>query len=254
VSSAWLVVPTYNEAENLEALLSAVLPALGAGASDPHVLVVDDDSPDGTGRLAERLAAADPRVHVLHHGAKAGLGRAYIAGFKHALAAGADLVLEMDADLSHDPADLPRLLARSAGADIVLGSRYAPGGGVADWGLGRRLLSRGGSLYARTVLGVGVRDLTGGFKCFRRDVLAALDLDGVRANGYVFQIEMTFRALHAGFTVAEVPIVFRERAAGSSKMTAAVALEAIWKVPALRLRLPRRRRRFLTALRTAARS
>jgi dolichol-phosphate mannosyltransferase len=254
VSSAWLVVPTYNEAQNLEALLSAVLPALGAGSSDPHVLVVDDDSPDGTGRLAERLAAADPRVHVLHHGAKAGLGKAYIAGFKHALAAGADLVLEMDADLSHDPADLPRLLARSAGADVVLGSRYVPGGGVADWGLGRRLLSRGGSLYARTVLGVRVRDLTGGFKCFRRDVLAALDLDGVRANGYVFQIEMTFRALHRGFTVAEVPIVFRDRAAGSSKMTAAVALEAIWKVPALRLRLPRRRQRLLTALRAAARS
>jgi len=253
VSSAWLVVPTYNEAENLEPLLAAVLPALAAGSEDPHVLVVDDDSPDGTGRLAERLAATDPRVHVLHHGAKAGLGRAYLAGFKHALAAGADRVLEMDADFSHDPADLPRLLAASAEADLVLGSRYVRGGGVADWGAGRRLLSRGGSLYARTVLGVRVSDLTGGFKCFRREVLAALDLDGVRANGYVFQIEMTFRALHAGFRVAEVPIVFRDREAGASKMTAAVALEAIWKVPALRLRLPRRRRRLLTALRAGLR-
>jgi len=240
VPSAWLVVPTYDEAANLERFVAAVLPRLAEGA-DPHVLIVDDDSPDGTGLLADALAAADPRVEVLHHGLKRGLARAYLDGFERALAGGADLILEMDADLSHDPADLPRLLAASREADLVLGSRYVPGGGVADWGRVRRTLSRGGSWYARRWLGVGVSDLTGGFKCFRREVLETLDLDRVRASGYGFQVELTYRALQAGFTVREVPIVFHERALGRSKMTLGVALEAIWQVPALRWSGPRPR-------------
>jgi len=234
---AWLIVPTYNEAENLEAVASEVLAALAAADDDPHLLVVDDDSPDGTGRIADRLAAADARIHVLHNGPKRGLGHAYLTGFRYALDHGAELLLEMDADFSHDPADIPRLIERSATADLVLGSRYVPGGQVFDWGAGRRLLSRGGSLYARAILGLPIRDLTGGFKCFRREVLTTLDLDAVRANGYVFQIEMTFRAARAGFTVAEVPIAFRDRRAGRSKMSAAVAVEAIWRVPALRGRM-----------------
>jgi dolichol-phosphate mannosyltransferase len=178
-------------------------------------------------------------VEVLHRPRKQGLGRAYLAGFGVALERGADLLLEMDSDFSHEPADLPRLIAAAGAADLVLGSRYVPGGGVTEWGRVRRLLSRGGSAYARWLLGVPVRDLTGGFKCFRREVLEAIDLNAVHADGYGFQIELTYRAVQAGFTVAEVPIVFRERRLGRSKMTARIAVEAVWKVPALRLRLRR---------------
>ena len=232
----WLILPTYNEADNLEPLVRALLPGL-EGTGLPHtILVVDDGSPDGTGDIADRLAAELPQVRVLHRARKQGLGRAYLAGFEMALGAGADLVMEMDADFSHDPADVPRLIAAAGAADLVLGSRYVPGGGVANWGLARRLVSRGGSAYARLVLGIPVRDLTGGFKCFNRRVLAALDLSGVHANGYGFQIELTYKAVRAGYSVTEVPIVFRQRRTGVSKMTPPIALEAVWKVLALRLR------------------
>jgi dolichol-phosphate mannosyltransferase len=234
--SVWLVLPTYNEADNLERVVARALPALEQVAEHPHVLVVDDDSPDGTGRIAERLSARDDRVQVLHNGAKRGLGRAYVAGFEHALAHGADRVIEMDADFSHDAADLPRLVAAADDLDLVLGSRYAPDGGIIDWGPLRRALSRSGCWYARTLLQLDIRDLTGGFKCFRREVLETLDLDDVRANGYVFQIELSYRTCRAGFRVGEVPIVFRDRERGASKMNAAVALEAVWRVPLLRLR------------------
>jgi len=233
---AWLILPTYNEAENIEPLVRAVLPQLESTGLEHTVLVVDDSSPDGTGAVADRLAADLERVRVLHRARKEGLGRAYLAGFGLALAEGADLVLEMDADFSHDPADLPRLIAATGAADLVLGSRYVPGGGVENWGTMRRVLSRGGSAYARLLLGVPVRDLTGGFKCFHRRVLDTIDLAGVHAGGYGFQIELTYRAVQAGFKVAEVPITFRERREGRSKMTARIALEAVWKVPALRLR------------------
>jgi dolichol-phosphate mannosyltransferase len=236
VPGAWLVLPTYNEAENLEAITQRVLPQLAATGREHRVLIVDDNSPDGTGRIADRLAAEHPQVEVLHRPGKGGLGPAYLAGFERALAGGAELVLEMDADFSHDPADLPRLIAASDRADLVLGSRYVVGGGVAEWGLLRRVVSRVGSAYARLVLGVGVRDLTGGFKCFRRAVLEGLELDRVHANGYAFQIELTYRAVRAGFSVEEVPIVFRNRRVGESKMTPDIALEAIWKVPSLRFR------------------
>jgi dolichol-phosphate mannosyltransferase len=230
VSRAIVVLPTYNEAANLERLVRAVL------EHDVRVLVVDDNSPDGTGAIADRLAGELEPVDVLHRPQKAGLGRAYVAGFEHALGSGAELVIEMDADFSHDPADLPRLMAAAAEADLVLGSRYAPGGGVVDWGLARRMLSRGGSVYARVVLGVPVRDLTGGFKCFRREVLERIAPAGVEANGYAFQIELTYRAIRAGFRVVEVPIVFRDRAFGRSKMTPGIAFEAVWRVLALRAR------------------
>jgi dolichol-phosphate mannosyltransferase len=233
---AWLILPTYNEAENVEAIVRAALAQLATTGLEHTVLVVDDGSPDGTGQIADRLAAESEEVRVLHRAAKLGLGRAYLAGFEVALAGGADLILEMDADFSHDPADLPRLVAAAGAADLVLGSRYVPGGGVENWGAMRRALSRGGSWYARVLLGVPVRDLTGGFKCFNRRVLEAIDLDGVRADGYGFQIELTYLAIQAGFTVAEVPILFRERREGHSKMNARIALEAVWKVPALRLR------------------
>ena len=233
---AWLVLPTYNERENVEAFVRAAHAELAGIDGNHHILVVDDSSPDGTGDIADRLARELGRVEVLHRPLKQGLGRAYLAGFGRALAGGASLVLEMDSDFSHDPRDIPRLIAAAAGADLVLGSRYVPGGGVTEWGLTRRLLSRGGSLYARWLLRVPVRDLTGGFKCFRRELLEALDLRGVHADGYGFQIELTYRALRAGFRVCEVPIVFRERRVGVSKMTARIALEAVWKVPALRLR------------------
>ena len=228
---AWIVVPTYNEAANLGPLVRGVREA----APEAMILVVDDSSPDGTGALAEELAAADPHVEVLHRPGKAGLGLAYVNGFAHALREGAALVLEMDADLSHDPRDLPRLLAAAeAGADLVLGSRYVDGGGVRDWDLLRRVLSRGGCRYARTVLGVGIRDLTGGFKCFRAATLSAIDFETVRSEGYAFQVELTHRALRRGLRVVETPIVFRERGAGRSKMTPRIALEAAWLVPALR--------------------
>jgi len=228
---AWVVLPTYNEAENVEPLVAAALAKLPPSA---RVLVVDDNSPDGTGRIADRLAAEHDAVSVLHRPGKEGLGPAYIAGFRRALAEGAGLILEMDADFSHEPAYLPRLLDAAGRADLVIGSRYVPGGGVGDWGPLRRAISRGGSAYARFVLGVGVRDLTGGFKCFRREVLEAIDLDAVRSRGYAFQVELTYRAIQCGFEVAEVPIVFRDRRVGASKMSRAIVLEAIWRVPLLR--------------------
>jgi dolichol-phosphate mannosyltransferase len=239
VPGVWLILPTYNERDNLEPLVRAVLPRLASTGLAHKVLVVDDGSPDGTGEVADRLAAAIPEVEVLHRAHKHGLGRAYLAGFEVALAAGASLVMEMDADFSHDPADVPRLIAAAEAADLVLGSRYVPGGGVASWGLVRRLVSRGGCAYARLVLGIPVRDLTGGFKCFNRRLLEGLDLTGVHANGYGFQIELTYKAVRAGYSVTEVPIVFRERRVGVSKMTPPIALEAVWKVPALRLRRKR---------------
>jgi len=236
VASAWLILPTYNEAQNLEPMVRAVLPRLAEGGSDPVILVVDDASPDGTGQIADRLAAEMPEVRVLHRSRKDGLGRAYLDGFATALRGGADLILQMDCDFSHDPADVPRLIAAASTADVVLGSRYVRGGGVENWALRRRIQSRGGCAYARFILGVGVRDLTGGFKCWRRAALEALDFEGVDAHGYGFQIEMTYRAIKAGLSVTEVPIVFHERREGQSKMTAWITLEAVWKVPALRLR------------------
>jgi dolichol-phosphate mannosyltransferase len=236
VPGAWLILPTYNEAVNIEPLVRAVLPELAEASADHRILIVDDNSPDGTGRIADRLASELDTVEVLHRDEKRGLGVAYVAGFRRALDGGADLILEMDSDFSHSPVDVPRLIRAAEGVDLVLGSRYVPGGGVSDWGFIRRALSRGGSWYARLVLRVKVNDLTGGFKCFRREVLEVLDLDSIHAEGYGFQIELTYRTLRAGFRVAEIPIVFRERQAGLSKMTARIALEAVWKVPALRLR------------------
>jgi dolichol-phosphate mannosyltransferase len=234
----WLVVPTYNEAENLEAVVRTSLRVLGAAAPDGFVvLVVDDGSPDGTGELADRLAAEHDEVRALHRPEKGGLGPAYLAGFATAIAEGAGYVMEMDADFSHDPADLARLLgAARDGADLALGSRYVPGGGVTDWGAVRRLVSRAGSLYARWVLGVDVHDLTGGFKCFRRATLEAIDVATVRSQGYAFQIELTYRAARCGLQIVELPIVFRERQIGTSKMSPRIALEAIWRVPQMRLR------------------
>jgi dolichol-phosphate mannosyltransferase len=236
VPGVWLILPTYNEADNLEALVRAVLPRLEETSLAHTILVVDDGSPDGTGEIADRLAAELPAVRVLHRARKQGLGRAYLAGFEMALADDAELVMEMDADFSHDPADVPRLIAAAGAADLVLGSRYVTGGGVENWGVARRLVSRGGCAYARLVLGIPVRDLTGGFKCFNRRVLEGLDLSGVHANGYGFQIELTYKAVRAGYSVTELPIVFRQRRMGVSKMTPPIALEAIWKVLALRLR------------------
>jgi dolichol-phosphate mannosyltransferase len=212
------------------------LPQLASASPEHHILIVDDGSPDGTGRIADGLAEELDAVEVLHRTAKEGLGRAYLAGFQRALEQGADLVLEMDADFSHDPADLPRLIEAAADADLVLGSRYVRGGGVTDWGLFRRMLSRGGSLYSRMILRVPVRDLTGGFKCFHRATLEGIDYLNTRADGYGFQIELTYRAFRKGFRVQEIPIVFRDREAGTSKMNARIALEAIWKVPGLRFR------------------
>lgn len=233
-----VVLPTYEERGNLGEVVAAVL----AQPGEFGVLVVDDASPDGTGAAADELASRHPgRVAVLHRARKEGLGRAYAAGFARALADGADLVFQMDADLSHDPAALPALRAPLAAgeADLVLGSRYVPGGGVAGWGLGRRALSRWGSLYARILLRLPVRDLTGGFKGWRRDLLAAVDPASAGARGYSFQVETTLRAVRAGGRVREVPIVFTERRAGRSKMTLGIALEAAWRVPALALRPPR---------------
>jgi dolichol-phosphate mannosyltransferase len=230
--TAWLVLPTYNEAANIAAIVEAARESLPA---DARILIVDDNSPDGTGEIADRLAADDPGVEVLHRPGKGGLGPAYIAGFRHALGAGAGFVLQMDSDFSHDPADLARLLAAADSADLAIGSRYVAGGGVTDWGPLRRVISRGGSLYARFVLGLPVHDLTGGFKCFRRGTLESIDLDAVSAKGYGFQIEMTYRAIKNGATVTEVPIVFRDRQAGVSKMSGTIVLEAAWQVPKLRL-------------------
>ena len=232
----WLVLPTYNEAANLEPIVHAVLPQLASVSADHTVLVVDDSSPDGTGEIADRLAGEHEAVQVLHRAGKEGLGRAYIAGFTRAIEGGADLVLEMDADFSHDPTDIPRLIEAAGDADLVLGSRYVQGGGVAGWTWHRRTLSRGGSWYARTILGIDVHDLTGGFKCFRRRVLETLDFEEIHADGYGFQIEMTYRAARAGFRVREIPITFHDRRAGESKMDTRIAAEAVWKVPALRWR------------------
>jgi dolichol-phosphate mannosyltransferase len=236
MSGAWLILPTYNERENLERMVRAALPQLASASPEHRILVVDDGSPDGTGEIADRLAAELEQVEVLHRTSKDGLGRAYIAGFGRALASGASLVMEMDCDFSHDPKDVPRLIEAAADADLVLGSRYVPGGGVTDWGLMRLGLSRGGSWYARKVLGVPVRDLTGGFKCFRRETLEGIDYEHLHADGYGFQIELTYRAIKQGFRVKEIPIVFRDRQAGTSKMHARIAVEAVWKVPALRWR------------------
>jgi dolichol-phosphate mannosyltransferase len=233
----WVVIPTFNEAENVTKVVGLAQEVLRKAAPEGfRILVVDDRSPDGTGELADRLAAAHPdEVVVLHRERPAGLGPAYLAGFDVALSAGATHVMEMDADLSHDPRDLAKLLgAVRDGADVALGSRYVPGGGVSDWGLLRRFISRGGSWYARRTLGLKVRDLTGGFKCFRADVLRTIELSTVRSVGYAFQVELTWRAVRSGYRVVEVPIVFRDRTAGTSKMNWRIAREAVVLVPALR--------------------
>jgi dolichol-phosphate mannosyltransferase len=230
VPGATICLPTYNERENLEAMLRALAP-LGV-----NVLVIDDNSPDGTGEIAERLAEELGFVSVLHRDRKEGLGAAYLAGFRRVLADGADFVIEMDCDFSHNPADVHRLIAAcESGADLALGSRYVPGGGTENWGRVRRIISVGGSWYARVLLGVRVRDLTGGFKCYRRAVLERIDLDAIHAKGYAFQIEGTYRTLRAGFTVVEVPITFIDREHGHSKMSRTIVLEAVTRVPALRL-------------------
>jgi len=229
VRKAVVCLPTYNERENLEPMLRAL------GDKGVHVLVIDDNSPDGTGELADRLADELGYVGVLHRERKEGLGPAYLAGFRRALADGAELVLEMDCDFSHDPKDVPRLVAAAAEADVVLGSRYVAGGAVGNWGVLRRFVSAGGSWYARMVLGAPVHDLTGGFKCYRRTVLETIDLEAIHSKGYAFQIETTYRALRAGFRVVEIPITFVDREAGGSKMSKAIVAEAIWKVPGLRL-------------------
>lgn len=240
MSAPWIVVPTYEEAENLPTLVAGVRRA----APQATVLVVDDSSPDGTGEIADALAARDAAVRVLHRPRKDGLASAYVAGFRAALDAGATHAVEMDADLSHHPADLPRLLtAAQHGADVVLGSRYVDGGGTVGWTRGRRWLSRGGSAYARWVLGLPFRDLTGGFKCLSASALRAIDLDTITARGYAFQVETTFRAARAGCTIVEIPIVFRERERGASKMSPAVVAEAVWRVPAIRLWAHGRERR-----------
>lgn len=228
---AWLVLPTYNEAENVEAIVAAALENLPPGS---HVLVVDDGSPDGTGEIADRIAASSPAVSALHRPGKQGLGPAYVAGFAEAMGAGAGLIAQMDADFSHNPADLPRLLAAVEDADVAIGSRYVVGGSVVDWGPARRLISRGGSAYARLVLGVGIRDLTAGFKAMRREVLEAIELETIPSLGYAFQVETTYRALKAGFRVVEVPIVFRDRRVGDSKMSGQIVVEAALRVPAMR--------------------
>ncbi len=235
----WVVIPTYNEAMNIGPIVRAAgeqLERLAPG--EYRILVVDDNSPDGTGELADELARELGTVEVLHRPGKTGLGHAYLAGFAHALANGGQLVVEMDADFSHDPRYLGDLLRAADDADLVLGSRYVDGGGVRDWGLARRMISRGGSLYARMILGVDIRDLTGGFKCIRREVLEAIDLPSIRAEGYAFQIEVTYRAVVAGFRVKEVPIVFGDRTEGTSKMSTRIALEAMWLVPRLRRSVP----------------
>jgi dolichol-phosphate mannosyltransferase len=225
-------LPTYNERDNLEPMVDALQHVLG---DEDLVLVIDDSSPDGTGQIADRLAGERRGVHVLDRPRKEGLGPAYLDGFRRALELGADLIFEMDCDFSHDPADVSRLAAAAEDADLVIGSRYVDGGGTKNWGLLRRLISRGGSLYAQVLLGVGVRDLTGGFKCYRRVVLETIDLDAIHSKGYAFQIETTYRALRRGFRVVEVPIVFVDRQVGGSKMSKTIVLEAVWKVPALRL-------------------
>jgi dolichol-phosphate mannosyltransferase len=227
-----ICLPTYNERENLERMVHALGEVLG---TDGRVLVIDDNSPDGTGEIADRLAAELRFVDVLHRARKEGLGPAYLAGFRQALTTDAELIFEMDCDFSHDPKDVPRLIEAAEDADLVLGSRYVPGGRIPSWGLLRRAISRGGSLYAKLLLGLPVNDLTGGFKCWRREVLERIDLDAIHSRGYAFQIEGTYRALRAGFRVVEVPITFVDRTIGGSKMSRSIVLEAVWKVPLLRL-------------------
>jgi dolichol-phosphate mannosyltransferase len=235
----WVVIPTYNEAANIEGIVRATVAELERIAPGAHrVLIVDDNSPDGTGAIADGLAEHLAQVQVLHRPGKTGLGHAYLAGFDRALRGDAELVIEMDADFSHDPRYLESLIKAAEDADLVLGSRYVEGGGVEDWGLLRRLISRGGGVYARVILGIPIRDLTGGFKCIHRRVLETIQLETVRAEGYVFQIEVTYRAVLAGFRVTEVPIVFRDRTVGSSKMSGRIAAEAMWAVPLLRFRAP----------------
>lgn len=229
---ASLVLPTYNEADNLEPVVTAALQNLPPAA---RILVVDDSSPDGTGRIADRLAARDERIEVLHRPRREGLGPAYLAGFRKALDAGPEFVFEMDCDLSHDPADLPRLLEAAEDADVAIGSRYVEGGRIENWTPLRKAISRSGSAYARRVLGLPVRDLTGGFKCFRREVLETIPLESVTSRGYAFQVEMTYRAAKAGFRIVEIPICFHERRAGASKMSGKIVAEAAWKVPLLRI-------------------
>lgn len=234
MNPALVIIPTYNERDNLEPISSAVLKA------EPRadILVVDDNSPDGTGKLADELAAKEPRIRVLHREKKEGLGKAYLHAFRWALDQGYQLIIEMDADFSHDPQYLPRLIDEAlAGTDLVLGSRYVPGGGTVNWGPGRRVISKGGSLYARSILGVRTRDLTGGFKCFRRAVLESMDFSQVQSTGYAFQIELTYRALKAGFKVKEIPIVFEDRRVGQSKMSRKIFLEALTMVWKLRLKV-----------------
>jgi dolichol-phosphate mannosyltransferase len=240
----WLVLPTYNERDNIDAIIRGAAEVLQREVPGCfRILVVDDGSPDGTGDIADALAAELDTVSVLHRTAKEGLGRAYLAGFAFAMANGADWVIEMDSDFSHDPADLAGLLAASRHSDVVLGSRYVQGGRIEDWGALRRLISFGGSAYARWVLGVRVRDLTGGFKCLRREVLEAIAPEDVLAQGYAFQVELTYRAIIAGFTVTEVPITFRDRLRGQSKMSADIALEAAWLIPQISFRAHRSARR-----------
>jgi dolichol-phosphate mannosyltransferase len=232
---AMICLPTYNERDNLEPMVRALGEHLDT--DQDRVLVIDDNSPDGTGALADELAASLPWVEVLHRPEKRGLGPAYIAGFRYAIAAGAELVVEIDCDFSHDPRDVPRLIAScEAGTDVTLGSRWVDGGGTVNWGSGRKLISRGGSLYARTLLGVDIRDLTGGFKCFRREALDAIDLDAIAAKGYGFQIETTYRVLRKGFSVVEIPITFVDRRVGESKMGGSIVVEAMLQVPLLRYR------------------
>jgi dolichol-phosphate mannosyltransferase len=230
MNRALVCLPTYNEAENVGPITEAIL----AATPEVDVLVIDDNSPDGTGKLADAIAAREPRVQVLHRAGKEGLGKAYLAGFDWALRRGYELVLEMDADFSHDPKYLPAMLAAAGEADLVLGSRNIPGGGTVNWGIGRKIISRGGSLYARTILGIPVRDLTGGFKCFHRKVLEAIDLPSVECSGYAFQIELTYRTLRKGFKVKEIPIVFVDRRVGQSKMSRRIVLEALGKVWSIR--------------------
>lgn len=233
----WVVIPTYDEAETIEPIVRAVLEVLPA---ERGVLVVDDASPDGTGEIADRLAVELSEVEVLHRPEKRGIGPAYLAGFRRVLAAGAGRVVQMDADFSHDPSDVPRLIGATSEADLAIGSRYVPGGRILDWGPRRKAISRWGSAYARTVLGLEVRDMTSGFKCWRRRALEGIELDAVRSQGYAFQVEMTYRAVRAGFAVVEVPITFRDRRVGESKMTGSIVTEAAFRVPALRLRVRRR--------------
>ena len=233
----WVTLPTYNESENIDRMLETLMDVFETSDIDGHVLVVDDSSPDGTGELADRMAGKHPRIHVLHRTTKAGIGPAYLAGFRYALDAGAQLVVEMDCDFSHDPHTLPTLIDAAQDADLVLGSRYVAGGGTRRWGWSRRVISRGGCLYAKTILNVPINDLTGGFKCFRRGVLEAIPLEDVHAAGYGFQIEMTYRALLLGFRVKEIPIIFTDRELGQSKMSGGIVLEAATLVPGLRRRL-----------------